>query len=61
MNSGDEEMQLEKEKKKKKKKEKSMLPCVVFSPLMVVLLLSTVTQGYSCGDGALFSSCVGLR
>jgi hypothetical protein len=60
MNSGDEEMQLEKEKEKEKEKGKSMLPCV-FSPLMGVLLLSTVTQGYSCGDGALFSSCVGLR
>jgi hypothetical protein len=39
-----EEMQL------KKKKEKSRLPCTVFSPLMVVLLLSTMTQGDSCGD-----------
>jgi uncharacterized membrane protein YobD (UPF0266 family) len=44
-NNGNEKMQL----KKKKKKGKSKLPCVIFSPLMVVLLLSTVTQGSSCG------------
>ena len=45
-NNGNEKMQL----KKKKKKGKSKLPCVIFSPLMVVLLLSTVTQGGSCGS-----------
>ena len=39
-------MQLE--TKKEKEKGKSRLPYAVFSPLMVVLLLSTVTQGYSC-------------
>jgi len=45
-NSGDRKMQLE--TKKEKEKGKSRLPYAVFSPLMVVLLLSTVTQGYSC-------------
>jgi hypothetical protein len=49
-NNGDREMQLEKKKEKEKEKEKgkSRLPYAVFSPLMVVLLLSTMTQGYSC-------------
>jgi uncharacterized membrane protein YobD (UPF0266 family) len=44
------QLKKEKEKEKEKKKGKSKLPCVIFSPLMVVLLLSTVTQGGSCGS-----------
>jgi len=48
-NNGNEKMQLKKKKGKEKKKGKSKLPYVIFSPLMVVLLLSTVTQGGSCG------------
>jgi hypothetical protein len=47
-NNEDREMQLE--KKKEKRKRKSRLPYTVFSLLMVVLLLSTVTQEYSCGS-----------
>jgi hypothetical protein len=38
-----------KEKEKEKKKGKSKLPCMIFSPLMVGLLLSTVTKGGFCG------------
>jgi uncharacterized membrane protein YobD (UPF0266 family) len=51
-NNENEKMRLKKKKEKEKEKEKgkSKLPCVIFSPLMVVLLLSTVTQGGSCGS-----------
>jgi hypothetical protein len=57
-------MQLE--KKNEKAMGKSRLPCTVFSPLIVMLLLSTVTQGGSYGGGeegsrwGPFSSCIGL-
>jgi len=50
-NNKDEKMRLKKkkEKEKEKKKGKSKLPCMIFSPLMVGLLLSTVTKGGFCG------------